>query len=46
MTDLDLMTEGQMWFMAGASVLAWVWVAIQFTRSTRPRRTRTTYKQN
>jgi len=43
MTDLDLMTTGQLWFMAGASVVAWAWVAVLFTRTTRPRRYRETY---
>lgn len=45
MTDLDLMTDTQMWVMAGASVVAWVWVALLFTRSTGPRRTRETYRK-
>lgn len=45
MTDLDLMTTGQLWFMAGASVVAWLWVAVQFTRATGPRRTRATYRK-
>lgn len=38
MTDLDLMSEAQVWFMAGASATAWLWLAASVTRAYRPRR--------
>ena len=43
MTDLDLMTDGQMWFMAGASVVLWAVVITTWWVNRRPRRTRQTW---
>lgn len=45
MTDIDLMTDTQMWLMGIAAVILWAVVIRTWWLNSRPRRTRQTYRK-